>query len=70
MDSCVRLFTALPYHRLNLRNREDEVVTHAALPNHQLRTTEPHLCDPSVQQYSGYLDVTDGKHLFFWSVII
>jgi len=42
-----------------------EVVKHSALPNYQLRTTEPHLCDPSVQQYSGYLDVTDGKHLFF-----
>jgi len=38
----------------------------SALPNHRLRTTKPHLCDPSVQQYSGYLDITDGKHLFFW----
>jgi len=47
-----------------------ELVKHSALPNHQLRTTEPHLCDPSVQQYSGYLDITDGKHLFFWSVTV
>jgi hypothetical protein len=51
-------------------NREDEVVKHSALPNYQLRTIEPHLCDPSVQQYSGYLDVTDGKHLFFWYAIV
>ncbi|KAL5498606.1 hypothetical protein ACEPAH_1960 [Sanghuangporus vaninii] len=33
---------------------------------YQMRVTEPKLCDPGVQQYSGYLDVTDGKHLFFW----
>ncbi|KAF8265772.1 serine carboxypeptidase [Lactarius quietus] len=43
-----------------------ELVKHSAFPNHQLRTREPNLCDPSVRQYSGYLDVTDGKHLFFW----
>ncbi|CAG8477465.1 1077_t:CDS:2, partial [Gigaspora rosea] len=24
------------------------------------------LCDKTVQQYSGYLDVNNGKHLFFW----
>ncbi|PAV19070.1 serine carboxypeptidase [Pyrrhoderma noxium] len=33
---------------------------------HQLRVAEPEICDPDVQQYSGYLDVSDGKHLFFW----
>jgi carboxypeptidase C (cathepsin A) len=43
-----------------------ELVKHSAFPNHQLRTREPNLCDSSVRQYSGYLDVTDGKHLFFW----
>ncbi|KAI9507817.1 Alpha/Beta hydrolase protein [Russula earlei] len=43
-----------------------EVVTHSSLPDHRLRTTRPHLCDPSVKQYSGYLDITNGKHLFFW----
>ncbi|KAH9028317.1 serine carboxypeptidase [Lactarius hengduanensis] len=36
-------------------------------PTTQLRIREPDLCDPSVQQYSGYLDVTEGKHLFFLS---
>ncbi|KAJ7900717.1 peptidase S10, serine carboxypeptidase, partial [Mycena olivaceomarginata] len=24
------------------------------------------LCDTSVKQYSGYLDIADDKHLFFW----
>ncbi|KAH9023151.1 Alpha/Beta hydrolase protein [Lactarius pseudohatsudake] len=43
-----------------------ELVKHSAFPKHQLRIREPNLCEPSVQQYSGYLDVTEGKHLFFW----
>ncbi|KAI0275295.1 Alpha/Beta hydrolase protein [Gloeopeniophorella convolvens] len=43
-----------------------ELVKHPAFPDHQLRTTEPNLCDASVKQHSGYLDITDGKHLFFW----
>ena len=36
--------------------------------NYQLRFTEPTLCDSSVKQYSGYLDVAEDKHLFFWYV--
>ncbi|KAJ7608663.1 carboxypeptidase C [Roridomyces roridus] len=44
-----------------------ELVSHPALEEHQLRVTEPTaLCDPSVKQYSGYLDIADDKHLFFW----
>ncbi|EJD05531.1 serine carboxypeptidase [Fomitiporia mediterranea MF3/22] len=39
---------------------------HPEFRDYQIRVTEPKLCDPDVQQYSGYLDVTDGKHLFFW----
>lgn len=31
--------------------------------------TEPKLCDPSVKQYSGYLDIAEDKHLFFWLVV-
>lgn len=44
----------------------DELVTHPAFGSHRLRLTEPGICDPSVKQYSGYFDIADGKHLFFW----
>ncbi|KAF8833259.1 peptidase S10, serine carboxypeptidase [Paxillus ammoniavirescens] len=43
-----------------------ELVQHSHFSDYQLRITEPSLCDPSVKQYSGYLDITDDKHLFFW----
>ncbi|KAJ3934630.1 MAG: carboxypeptidase C [Lentinula lateritia] len=43
-----------------------ELVSHPAFGSHQLRLTEPTLCDPSVKQYSGYLDTQEDKHLFFW----
>lgn len=46
----------------------DELVQHPHFGDYKLRVTEPKLCDPSVKQYSGYLDITDDKHLFFWSV--
>ena len=46
----------------------DELTGHPAYLDHQLRITEPTICDPSVQQYSGYLDISDEKHLFFWTV--
>ncbi|KAJ7187300.1 Alpha/Beta hydrolase protein [Mycena filopes] len=47
--------------------KDYEFVTHPALPGHSLRNKEPTLCNDSVQQYSGYLDVADdSKHLFFW----
>jgi hypothetical protein len=47
----------------------DELVQHPHFGDYKLRVTEPKLCDPSVKQYSGYLDITDDKHLFFWSVM-
>ncbi|CCA72778.1 related to carboxypeptidase [Serendipita indica DSM 11827] len=45
-----------------------EQVQLASLRDHSLRvsSTKSTLCDPKVKQHSGYLDVTDGKHLFFW----
>ncbi|OAX40538.1 hypothetical protein K503DRAFT_601654 [Rhizopogon vinicolor AM-OR11-026] len=43
-----------------------EMVVHPQFSDYKLRITEPKLCDPSVKQYSGYLDISDDKHLFFW----
>ncbi|KAF8894827.1 carboxypeptidase C [Infundibulicybe gibba] len=43
-----------------------ELVSHSSFTDHQLRVTEPKLCDPTVKQYSGYLDIAQDKHLFFW----
>ena len=44
----------------------DESVQHSGFSDHSLRITKPKICDPSVRQYSGYMDITSGKHLFFW----
>ncbi|GAA96604.1 uncharacterized protein L969DRAFT_88032 [Mixia osmundae IAM 14324] len=33
---------------------------------YKVRFQEPTICDDTVQQYSGYLDISDTKHLFFW----
>ncbi|KAI0763992.1 carboxypeptidase C [Trametes elegans] len=43
-----------------------ELVSHPAFDGHRLRMTEPSLCDSSVKQVSGYLDINDDKHLFYW----
>ncbi|CAK5263699.1 unnamed protein product, partial [Mycena citricolor] len=36
-----------------------ELVSHPSLAEHQLRVTEPDLCDSSVKQYSGYVRSLD-----------
>ncbi|ORY29146.1 carboxypeptidase C [Naematelia encephala] len=41
-------------------------LTHPAFPLHRLRVVKPELCDPNVNQLSGYLDISESKHLFFW----
>jgi carboxypeptidase C (cathepsin A) len=43
-----------------------ELVTHPQFPVHSMRVKSPQLCDPTVKQYSGYLDIDNDKHLFFW----
>ena len=44
----------------------DELVTHPAFQSYRLRVTEPTLCERNVKQHSGYLDIAEDKHLFFW----
>ncbi|KAJ7022403.1 serine carboxypeptidase [Mycena alexandri] len=43
-----------------------EHVSHPAFAEYSLRLKKPTLCDDSVKQYSGYLDIAEDKHLFFW----
>lgn len=45
-----------------------ELIKNEAFPEYQVRLRQPKLCDSSVKQYSGYLDISDDKHLFFWYV--
>ncbi|KAJ3318992.1 hypothetical protein HDV06_006741 [Boothiomyces sp. JEL0866] len=41
--------------------------THSSYPGYGLRVqTNGKLCDPTVRQYSGYLDTADDKHYYFW----
>ncbi|KAJ6467467.1 serine carboxypeptidase [Mycena vulgaris] len=43
-----------------------EHVSHPSFSDYSLRLKTPTLCDDSVKQYSGYLDIAEDKHLFFW----
>ncbi|KAI0713118.1 alpha/beta-hydrolase [Cerioporus squamosus] len=43
-----------------------EQFAHPAFSEYRLRVARPTLCDPTVKQYSGYLDISDTRHLFFW----
>lgn len=50
----------------HVANQPDLSLEHPAFPQHRLRVVEPTLCDPSVKQFSGYLDISETRHLFFW----
>ncbi|KAH9922311.1 peptidase S10 serine carboxypeptidase [Epithele typhae] len=43
-----------------------EQFAHPGFANYRLRLAQPSICDPTVKQYSGYLDISDTRHLFFW----
>ncbi|KAI8887577.1 peptidase S10, serine carboxypeptidase [Backusella circina FSU 941] len=42
------------------------VFNHPAFSEYRIRYKNPTLCDPDVKQISGYLDVGNDKHFFFW----
>ncbi|KAF0450711.1 peptidase S10, serine carboxypeptidase [Gigaspora margarita] len=41
-------------------------VTSDSVPNSALNLKQPNLCDPNVQQHSGYFTVNNSETLFFW----
>ena len=42
-------------------------LAHKSFPNYSLRVnSEVSLCDPTVNQVTGYLDTEEGHHFFFW----
>ncbi|GAA5884708.1 hypothetical protein JCM6882_005361 [Rhodosporidiobolus microsporus] len=44
-----------------------KTLSHPHHPHHRIRLTHPTgLCDPDVNQTSGYLDTARGHHTFFW----
>jgi len=54
-------------HRLLLST--DERTSHPALPETyklRVKSNSSTLCDNTVKQHSGYLDINENKHLFFW----
>ncbi|ORX38931.1 Alpha/Beta hydrolase protein [Kockovaella imperatae] len=57
---------ALRINTVNMHGMEYMTVEHPAFPLHRLRVVEPDVCDPAVKQLSGYLDISETKHLFFW----
>ncbi|TIA86184.1 hypothetical protein E3P99_03754 [Wallemia hederae] len=60
--------SSLQYIGLDLFGAEKSplVLSHDQFPNHQIRLFHPKLCDAGVKQYSGYIDISDSKSLFFW----
>ncbi|ORY79276.1 Alpha/Beta hydrolase protein [Leucosporidium creatinivorum] len=58
----VRKFDEITHEGLDF-----ELIQHADFPQYKIRMREPEaLCDSSVKQYSGYLDIANDAHIFFW----
>ncbi|KAG6897684.1 hypothetical protein C0992_012433 [Termitomyces sp. T32_za158] len=54
-------------HLSNIGLHEFTTLSHPRFPNHQVRLKKSHFCDPTVNVFTGYLDVDAGaKHLFFY----
>ncbi|CAG8494620.1 3824_t:CDS:2 [Cetraspora pellucida] len=51
---------------INPNNKWANILTHQDFPDYKIKLKEPHMCDETVKQYSGYLDAGTKKHFFFW----
>ncbi|KAI9479496.1 Alpha/Beta hydrolase protein [Zychaea mexicana] len=58
----------LPKLPLPISGEQDgfKAFSHPAFPEYAMRYKQPALCDPNVKQITGYLDVQQDKHFFFW----
>ncbi|KAJ3313039.1 hypothetical protein HDV04_002327 [Boothiomyces sp. JEL0838] len=45
---------------------EFSVFKNPSFPEYSLRVKYPKLCDPTVKQISGYVDISDDRHYYFW----
>ncbi|GAA5938571.1 S10 family peptidase [Sporobolomyces koalae] len=58
----VRKFSEIQTEGINY-----ELVQHAEFPSHSLRMNKvEQLCDSTSKSYSGYLDIADDAHMFYW----
>ncbi|KAJ7099722.1 peptidase S10 serine carboxypeptidase [Mycena epipterygia] len=56
-----------PLHLSSVGSDDFMALTHPRFPNHRVRVKQSNFCDPTVNVYTGYLDVDQGaKHLFFY----
>jgi len=54
-------------HLSSIASSEFTALSHPRFQNHQVRIKKSDFCDPTVNVYTGYLDVDAGaKHLFFY----
>lgn len=65
-DGAERLFATFPSKDKGMPDITYEMIQHEKFPDYRMRLRRPQLCDPDVLQYSGYLDISEDKHLFFW----
>ncbi|KAF5363981.1 hypothetical protein D9756_000949 [Leucocoprinus leucothites] len=54
-------------HLSSLPSDQYTALSHPRFPNHKVRVKQTQFCDPTVNVYTGYLDVDEGaKHMFFY----
>lgn len=60
-------FSSPPLHLSSLGSAAFTTLEHPRFPAHRVRVKQSTFCDPTVNVYTGYLDVDQGaKHLFFY----